>query len=116
MHIFCNAPGPEAYYAIKDSFIRVYESAEGFVHSYVNQTLDLSCTGRRNQTICGFRRNADVGVAALSCYAALRQHWDVRVITLFPHVKMGYCSSPIQRDDYTVVISSWRLLAAGVLS
>ena len=21
MHIFCNAPGPEAYYAIKDSFI-----------------------------------------------------------------------------------------------
>ena len=23
MHIFCNAPGPEAYYAIKDSFIWV---------------------------------------------------------------------------------------------
>ena len=21
MHIFCNAPGPEAYYAIKDSFV-----------------------------------------------------------------------------------------------
>ena len=52
----------------------VYESAEGFVLSYVNQTLDLFCTGQRNQTICGFRRNADVGVAALSCYAALRQH------------------------------------------
>ena len=28
-------------------------------------------------------------------------------------VKMGYCSSPIQRDDYSVVISSWRLLVAG---
>ena len=23
MHIFCNAPGPEAYYAIKDSFIHM---------------------------------------------------------------------------------------------
>ena len=52
----------------------VYKSAEGFVLSYVNQTLDFLCTGRRNQTICGFRGNADVGVAALSCYSALRQH------------------------------------------
>ena len=24
MHIFCNAPGPEAYYAIKDSFIHSF--------------------------------------------------------------------------------------------
>ena len=31
-------------------------------------------TGRRNQTIYGFRGKADVGIAALSCYSALRQH------------------------------------------
>ena len=28
MHIFCNAPGPEAYYAIKDSFIQLNECGE----------------------------------------------------------------------------------------
>ena len=35
---------------------------------------------------------------------------DVGVVTFSPNMKMGYCSSPIQRDEYSVVISSWRLL------
>ena len=43
----------------------MYKSTELFVLSYVNQTLGLLCTGRRNQTMCDFRRNAEVGVAAL---------------------------------------------------
>ena len=29
----------------------MYESAEGFVHSYVNQMLDLFCTGRRRSAV-----------------------------------------------------------------
>ena len=36
--------------------------------------------------------------------------WDVGVVTSSPHMKMGYCSSPIQRDDYSVVMSAWGLL------
>ena len=47
----------------KDSFL-----------SYVIQTIDMLSTSRQNQIISGFRGNADVGVAALSCYAARRQH------------------------------------------
>ena len=31
---------------------------------------------------------------------------DVGVVTFSPHMKMGYCSSPVQRDDYSVVMSS----------
>ena len=31
---------------------------------------------------------------------------DVGVVTFSPHMKMGCCSSPIQRDDYSVVMSA----------
>ena len=31
---------------------------------------------------------------------------DVAVVMFSPHMTMGYCSSPIQRDDYSVVMSA----------
>ena len=35
---------------------------------------------------------------------------DVAVVMFSLHMTMGYCSSPIQRDDDSVVMSAWRLL------
>ena len=66
-------------------------------------------TGRRNQTICGCRRNADVGVAALSSYAALRQHGMLHSV----------CSLHIWRwVQYNGMTprwwSAWRLLVLGL--
>ena len=89
----------------------VYKSAEGFVLSYVNPTLDLLWTRRRNQTICGFRRNSDVGDAALSCYAALRQHGISESLRSLPIWR--WVTVPVQYNGMTtrsVVMSAWGLL------
>ena len=41
---------------------------------------------------------------------------DVGVVIFFPHMKMGYCSSPLQQDDCTVAMWSWSSSAVGALS
>ena len=55
-------------------FFHIRAGAHRLPCFYVDPTLGPLYAGRRHQTICGCRRNADVGVAALSSYAALRQH------------------------------------------
>ena len=60
-----------------------------------------------------FRKKRQRRICCLVLLCSSPSPRDLGVVTFSPQVKMGYCSSPIQRDDYSVVISSWRLLVAG---
>ena len=87
----------------------IYETAGGIAYLGISQNLGPVRTGHRSQTIYCFRWKPGIGITASSYYSALRQHRMSAVVpspfsARLSRVDSGYCSSPLQRDDYTVVI------------